>query len=356
MLPLFNTYPSLKDSTPHLALGNFPTPVKKLTALGREIGCDSLYLKNDGLSGTSYGGNKLRKLEFLLAEAKHQGCAAVLTYGAAGSNHALATAVYARKAGLACHAVLAPQPNSRTVQNNLLFAQASGSQMHYCNDFSSFGVTAAKVKEEFEGKTGGTIYDIPPGGSSPVGALGYVNAAFELKEQILAGVLPQPDIIYVPLGTAGTAMGLMLGLQAAGIESSIQCIRVVDRDFASPKKMHHLFSQAEEILHKRDGSVPRCSPDPSKWDIRHEFFGNGYGESTPEGAEAISYLESLEGIVLEGTYTAKTCAAVISDGRRGLLKGKTALYWFTYNAVDFSDTIDRDTYRTLPESLQSYFT
>ena len=97
MIPLFAQYPSLKERIPYVSLGEFPTPIEHLSKLGMEIGADHLYLKHDGLSGSLYGGNKIRKLEFILADALQKRVKQVLTFGFAGSNHALATAVYAHK-------------------------------------------------------------------------------------------------------------------------------------------------------------------------------------------------------------------------------------------------------------------
>src|SRR6266581_738013 len=114
-LPLFKAYPQLEQQLPHVSLGNFQTPVEKLTPVGDEIGLYSLYIKRDDLSGGVYGGNKVRKLEFLLADAKE-----VITFGFAGSNHALSTAIYGRQLGLKSTSMLMPQVNAHYVRRNLL--------------------------------------------------------------------------------------------------------------------------------------------------------------------------------------------------------------------------------------------
>ena len=131
MLPLFEQYPALSEKMPHVHLGEFPTPIKHLKAAGKEIGIDSLYLKDDGSSGRKYGGNKIRKLEFLLGDALRRGAKNVLTFGFAGSNHALATAVYAQKLGLKSISILLAQPNSHYVRRNLLLSHACGAEIHH---------------------------------------------------------------------------------------------------------------------------------------------------------------------------------------------------------------------------------
>jgi len=123
MIPLFKQYPSLKEKLPYAQLGEFPTPILRLNQLGKEVGAEQLYIKNDGVSGLDYGGNKIRKLEFIMGEALRKNAKAVLTFGFAGSNHALATAVYAHKLGLQCISILLAQPNAQYLRKNLLFSR-----------------------------------------------------------------------------------------------------------------------------------------------------------------------------------------------------------------------------------------
>ncbi len=219
MIPLFAQYPSLKGKIPHVSLGNFPTPIEHLSKLGTEIGADHLYLKHDGISGPLYGGNKIRKLEFLLADALHKKAKEVLTFGFAGSNHALATAVYAHKMKLKCISMLLAQPNAQYVRHNLQYSHVCGAELHhYKNEMAMYLPILIWLFGRFL-RHGKFPYIILPGGSSPLGAVGYVNAGFELKEQIARGLLPEPDKIFVPLGTMGTAVGLMIGLWAAGLKT-----------------------------------------------------------------------------------------------------------------------------------------
>ncbi len=339
---------------PRKRLGTWPTPVLSLPRVGASIGFESLWMKNDGQSGKIYGGNKVRKLEFSIGEAIEQGAEAVLTFGAAGSHHALATTVYARQSGLRSIAILTDQPTSSHVKQNLLLQREFGAELHYCEHFSHFGRCAARLRESERARSGREPYVIAPGGSSSCGALGYVSAAFELEEQVSSGLLPRPDVIYVPLGTTGTAVGLLIGLRAMGWNTRVECIRVVDKDYASFRRCMDLASETIALLRSLDDTFPEVKLEPGDFSIRHEFYGQDYGTVTAEGLEAIFMMDKMENVELERTYTAKTFAAVIDDARTGMLHDLTALYWHTYNSAELPD-ISEKLYRELPASFHRFF-
>jgi D-cysteine desulfhydrase len=352
MVSLFEIYPRLSRALPHTSLGNFPTPVIKLEALGSQIGVNNLYLKNDGLSASVYGGNKVRKLEFLLGEAKKKGSPEILTFGYAGSNHAAATAVWSRKLGLDPVSVLLHQPNASYVRKNLLVGAAMGSEF-----IVSGNVVISTVKEiaRRRARKGKQPYIVAPGGSSPLGTIGYVNAAFELKRQIDDGALPCPDRIYVPLGSMGTAAGLVLGLKAVGIKTKVTSVRVVDKTFVNPQVFLNLFNLTRNVLRLKDPSFPDVHLTIGEIDIRQNYFGEGYGHFTAEGVAAGNLVKETECIQLDGTYTGKTMAALLSDAKSGDLTDETVLFWNTLNAVDLSEIVKGIDYRTLPKELHSYF-
>jgi 1-aminocyclopropane-1-carboxylate deaminase/D-cysteine desulfhydrase-like pyridoxal-dependent ACC family enzyme len=220
LIPLFEQYPLLEEKLSYISLGELPTPVQKLEKLGAELGIKQLFIKRDDLSGRVYGGNKVRKLEFILGDVLQAGAKEVMAFGGAGSNHALATAIYARQVGLKCISMLIPQPNTRYVRRNLLMSLYSGAELHLCgSEFESvtnMPLVRMATLYQLIGhrlKNGYLPERIPPGGSSPVGVTGFVNAALELKKQIMNGEMPEPDYIYVASGTMGTANGLTLGLK-----------------------------------------------------------------------------------------------------------------------------------------------
>ena len=354
MIPLFEHYPELGDNLPHVPLGEFPTPVSKLERLGANVGVDGLYIKRDDLSSQVYGGNKVRKLEFLLGEALRDGRKAVMTFGGAGSNHALATTVHARQVGLGCISMLTPQPNTRYVRYNLLMGYSQSAELHYYRDKRSLSIGTFCQRLGHTLKSGRPPQIIPVGGSSPLGTTGFVNAAFELKSQIAAGELPEPDTIYLPMGSMGTAVGLTLGLAVCGLKSKVVPV-VVSKNQESPaKRFAELFEATNSLLCAHDPSFPRARLPERDVEIRQEFLGPGYAIFTPEAMEAIARMRQDEGIELDGTYSGKAFAAVLHDIRQRE-ENEVILFWDTYNSRDISSIIAGVDYRALPKAFHGYF-
>jgi len=354
MIPLFEHYPLLKDKLPYVSLGEFPTPVQRLNRLGAAIGVDQLYVKRDDLSGKLYGGNKVRKLEFLLGDALQSGVRDVLTFGNAGSNHALATAIYTKGVGLKCISMLLPQINAFYVRRNLLMSQYYGAELHHYRNLRLLALGTKYQLLRHRLKYGQFPQIIHIGGTSALGAIGYVNAAFELKEQIMEGKIPEPDRIYVAAGTMGTSVGLILGLKVIDLKSRVISILIVN-DKINLDEMAKLFYETNSLLHSQGSSFPECEFRPEDEEVRGEFFGKGYAQFTEEGMEAVALMEKNEGIKLDGTYTGKALAALIHDAKKQDLRDKVILFWNTYNSIDLSDIVNRLDYRCLPRSLHRYF-
>ncbi len=355
MLSLFREYPRLGENLPYLSLGEFPTPVEKLSRLGAELGAGSLYVKRDDLSGPVYGGNKVRKLEFLLGEAIRTGAKEVMTFGAAGSNHALATAVYARRAGLGSISMLRPQHNARYVRKNLLLSHAVGAELHDYRDDESIRRGVEEQQRLHAETTGVPPRIIPMGGTSPLGVCGFVNAGFELRDHVRAGLLPEPDRLYVALGSMGTAAGLILGICAAGLCTRIHAVRVIIGAIANLDAVQRLFRETNDLLRSADPSFPLLAFPEEQFVIRDAFYGEDYALFTREGMDAAERMRRNEGIVLDGAYTGKTFAALVHDAGRGELRNETALFWNTLNSRDFTGQIRDIDYHELPESLHRYF-
>lgn len=362
MIPLFEHFPSLADKVPYVSLGEFPTPVQELPRLGADIGVGQLYIKRDDLSGKTYGGNKPRKLEFLLGNALRSKAKEVITFGGAGSNHALATAIYARQLGLQSISMLMPQPNAKYVRRNLLMGHYYGAELHLCGAELHLRRTMPLVYlatiSQFLShwpKYRRLPQLIPPGGSSPLGAVGFVNASFELKAQIDRNEMPEPDYLYVATGTMGTAAGLMLGLRAANLKTRVVPIRVTDVRFVNVKGMLKLIQDTKSLLRSMDQSFPEIEFNEREIDIRQDFFGQQYALFTKEGMQAANQMKEHEGIKLDGTYTGKAVAALICDAENKELANKVVLFWNTFNSRDFSDVISTIDYHILPKSFHSYF-
>ena len=355
ILPLFKDYPRLAGRLPHVSLGRFPTPVEKLERAGNAIRLTDLYIKRDDLSGVVYGGNKVRKLEFLLADALRRNAKEVITFGFAGSNHALATALYANRLGLGSTSLLLPQVNAHYVRRNLLASHYFKADLRYYENWTLLGLGLLRKLLRGRMKRGTFPLLIPAGGTCSRGIAGYVNAALELKEQIVAGAMPEPDIIYVPLGSMGTAVGLTLGLKAAGLKCRIIAIRVIEERFANAKKMAHLSQTTVSFLRKLDPTFPLPDLGERDWIVRDDCLGSGYACFTERAMKAAALLKEKAGIILNGTYSAKAFSALLDDAETQTLKGKTVLFWNTYNSRDISTFAAAVDYHQLPEALHRYF-
>lgn len=355
MIPLFREFPGLQAALPYLALGDFPTPVHSWPQLEAEARVGALYGKCDDVTGPDYGGNKVRKLEFLLAAAQARGARSVLTFGAAGSNHALATAIYARKLGLQPISMLVPQPTAESVRRNLLRGHAAGASLHHFTGRALVSRGTVEQVVALRRETGGFPFIIPAGGSSPLGAVGFVNAALELRDQVEAGLLPRPDALYVASGTMGTCVGLLLGLAVAGLKSRVVAVRVTSAPFTSPEKARRLFTRVVGLLRRADPTFPAIPFPEGQFALRDGFLGAGYDRPTEAGAEAVARAAALEGIQLEGTYTGKALACLLADAASGNLAGQQVLFWNTYNSRSQESAISGLDYHQLPEPFHPYF-
>ncbi len=354
-LEIFNVFPGLKR-IPRIELGDFPTPVQRLTSLEKALGTSTeIWIKRDDLSGELYGGNKVRKLEFSFGDARAKGKKSVITTGGVGSNHALAVAIYGKHLGFKVILPLFDQPLTGHVRENLLLDYYFGAELIYGGSIS---VTAIKgiwkmVKWRFE--NGEFPYFIPPGASNEIGTVGYVNAMFELKKQIDNGELPRPELIFVTLGSTGTMAGLLLGSRLSGINIKIVGVRVVDRVISNGRAMRNLALKTWNYMKKNDNSLP----EPKKrelrnFDVIHRFFGGEYGRYIPEGVELIKILKETEGIILDGTYTSKTFAGLVNFVRENRVK--RVLFWHTYNnRRRFDNVIEKIDWRLLPRELHKFF-
>lgn len=354
-LQLFREFPVLENELPHVRLASLPTPVEKLTTVGDKINIPNLYIKRDDLTGREYGGNKVRKLEFLLGKALRRKSREVATFGFAGSNHALATAIYAQKLGLKCTSLLLPQVNAHYVRRNLLAGFHYNARLCYCKNFVLlFGMLCCKLLAGYL-KHGKASMIVPAGGSCPLGVIGYVNGAFELQKQIVEGKLPEPDFIYVPMGSMGTSTGLILGLKAAGLKSRVIPIRVIEENLAGPKKMMRLAQKTLSLLCKLDPTFPKVKIAKEDFAVRDDCFGPGYAHFTDLAVEASKLMKDETGITLNGTYSAKAFSAILKDARNLILRGKTVLFWNTYNSRDLSFAVKNHDYQDLPQSFHRYF-
>jgi 1-aminocyclopropane-1-carboxylate deaminase/D-cysteine desulfhydrase-like pyridoxal-dependent ACC family enzyme len=312
------------------ALGIYPTPVERVDSLCSE-GVE-LWIKRDDLTHPVYGGNKVRKLEHLLAHARAAGAKRVVTIGAAGSHHVLATTYFARQAGIDVEAVLVPQPRSAHASEVLRAGLGLGLRALPVRSWAGAALVLAS-------RALGGSYLLTVGGSSTVGAGGYVQAARELATQVREGVLPEPDVCIVALGSGGTAAGLAAGFAAERMKT-----RVVGICVANPVWAVKLATRWLTLACARRAGPPADQPADGRvaaapfghaadgrvvFDAR--FLGAGYGCATAEGDEATRVARDATGLELEPTYTAKAFAAALGYVR--VRSAPCILYWHTLSSA-----------------------
>jgi D-cysteine desulfhydrase len=356
VLALERRYPALHGRLPRVQLTTLPTRVHRLARLGEELGVEELWVKRDDESGALYGGNKPRKLEFLLGAALQRGRRTVMTFGGIGTNHGLATALCARALGLRTILVLLRQPVTAHVRHCLLLDAAAGAELHYAPTVAGVAVRAlcAGGRELLRGNRPDII---PTGGTSPLGTLGYVNAAFELQEQITAGELPEPAWIFVPLGSGGTVAGLVLGAKLAGLRARVAAVLVTDILPPSARGLARLARRTLGVLRHAASEVSRVQVTTSDFHIIRAYVGAAYGAPTEAGRRARDLVARCEGITLETTYTAKCLAALMDSVRTGPYRTGPVLFWNTFNGVDVAVQLGPlPDYRQLPRAFHQFFT
>ena len=355
MLPLFEAYPKLKSRLAHQKFCELPSPVEQMNGLSNILELKGLYVKRDDLSGPEYGGNKSRKMEFLMADALQRGKKEVMVFGFAGSNFCLSSALYSKKVGLKSISMLLPQPPEDYVSTNLLLSHKLGAELHHSRSVPLLTISAVWQLGLHALKSGRLPLMIPAGGSSVQGVVAFVNAAFELKNQIDAGLIPEPDFIYGAMGSMGTAVGLSIGLKALGLKTKVVAVRVVEKRFAEENSLIKLSQKTVKYLGSLDPDFPRLEPTLDDVIVNHAFFGREYGHFTTEAREAMDLAWTKDSIQLDGTYTGKAMAALIQDARTGQLNGKNVLFWNTFNSRDISSRAKDVDYKKLPKKFQRYF-
>ncbi|HUZ02198.1 MAG TPA: D-cysteine desulfhydrase family protein [Thermomicrobiaceae bacterium] len=307
-------------SQPRFPLATLPTPLQQAPRLRDALGgpdrCPRILIKRDDLTGLALGGNKARKLEFLVADALRQSATTLITTGAEQSNHARMTAAAARLAGLRCSLVLTSHGDHPPVQGNLLLDHLLGADVHLVPaggtgmpGGESVDAAIARVARDLEAR-GERPYVIPVGGSNAIGALGYVTGTLELVEQLYqAG--EAPTRLYYASGSRGTQAGLVLGAKLYGAPYHVVGVAVSPVD---PSRDSHALEIIDEAAERIRAGV-RVVPEDLITD--DGYVGEGYGIPTPGCLEAVRLLAYHEAIFLDPTYTGKAMAGMIDHVRRG---------------------------------------
>lgn len=293
---------------PRIPLGVYPTPFYKLEAVSRKEGIN-LWIKRDDLCGVALGGNKVRKLEYLLADAKARGCDVVFTAGGAQSNHAMLTAACAARLGMRAVLVLKKRGVSGHL-GNLVLDDIFGAQVHFVDTDSYDDVyeETARMASELEAQ-GHKCYEIPVGGSTPLGSLGYAQCVREMAEQSAAAGV-RLDHIVSATGSGGTTAGLLLG-SALYLNGTPVLGVGVDND---------PFEEIVPYLARDAAALIGAEPNLGPFSMRYHF-GSGYAVPNPEDTPAILDLARSEGILLDPVYTGKAYAGMLRLLHEGFFGG-----------------------------------
>ncbi len=314
------------DSLPRFPLAYLPTPVAELTrlreALAENPAAPGLLIKRDDLTGLAFGGNKTRKLEFLIGDALDRGRDSVVSGGAAQSNHCRQTAAAAAKAGLECHLALAgEEPQNFT--GNLLLDRILGAKFHWCGEFRK----GEKIPEIVEGlrSAGRKPYLIPYGGSNSVGAVGYVQAMREFAEQMKWQNLKVTHIVFAS-SSCGTQSGMTLGARLFCPDVKIVGIRIdkEELDISFEDQLVQLANDTAKRINVKE------SFDTSDFLVRDQYLGGGYGVVGDLERNAIQMLGESEGIILDPVYTSRAFGGMLDMIQTGYFsRSDTVLFWHT---------------------------
>lgn len=327
------------DDFERVELGFFPTPLEPLTRLGESLGIQ-LDIKRDDYTGFGGGGNKVRKLEYLMADAVRQGINVIITTGGHQSNHARMVAAAARKFGMKPVLVLRGNP-PESYQGNLLLDKLFGAELEFLDPDGYFTQIADAMQAHADAATarGEKALIIPLGGATPLGALGYVRAVEELDAQLKARGQQPPDVIVAPTGSGGTLAGLYVGARQYWPQTKIVGISVSAKAQWFQERISAMAQDCADML-----QWPQSWSPEDIW-IEDGFVGAAYGVPSEGGIEAIYRVAQVEGVLLDPVYTGKAMHGLISLVQEGKIQpnsrvifvhcgGSPALYPFAQKLLE----------------------
>ena len=318
------------DAFHRVRLGHWPTPLEPMNRLRAELDAPRLFIKRDDCTGLGSGGNKTRKLEFLMADAVKHGADTIITQGATQSNHARQTVAIAAKMGMKCEILLEDRTGSKQENykqsGNVFLDHLYGAHVAEVPGGTDMNAAMATLADELRAK-GQKPYIIPGGGSNALGALGYVVCALEMVNQFNTRDL-RIDCILHATGSAGTQAGLVVGLEGTRSQIPVLGIGVRAAKEAQETNVYNLAVKTAELLGV-PGSVSRESVMANC-----DYVGGGYGVPTPGMIEAVTMMARLEGILLDPVYSGKGMAGLIDLCRKGhFKKGQNVVFLHTGGSV-----------------------
>jgi D-cysteine desulfhydrase len=324
--PIVAELPEIGRDVPFRALVHAPTKVEACTAIEPWLGRGGVFQKRDDQSSPLYGGNKVRRFEYLLADAEAQGAKTLVTVGGLASTQVMATILFGRGAGFEVTAALFDQPVTRFAREALLTGAAGGGNLVHGGGYVS---TAIRTLQTLRGVE--KPYLILPGASNPLALLGYVDAMLELGEQVRRGEAPQPEVIVVPAGSGGTLAALAIGAAILKWDVLITGVRITDFIACNRVTVGFLIGALRRFLGRRAPAAKQIRMDRVRVAIHHGAIGRGYGHATPAAIEAVPEVERLLGVPGEITYSGKGLVGLRAIAAEH--PGKTILYWHTLSSA-----------------------
>jgi D-cysteine desulfhydrase len=341
---LFEAFPDLAQRTPWLPLAHVPTSIEPCTAIGKWLGReDGVFMKRDDLISPLYGGNKVRRYEFVLADAKAKGKKRIITVGGLASTQAMATALFGRALGFEVTIVLFDQPVTRFALDSVRGFVSAGAELIYGGGYAMTAIRAYRAHRQRRSEN----YFIMPGAAGALANLGYIDGMLELAQQVERGEAARPDVIVLPTGSSGTLAALALGAAHLGWDTEVVGVRITTALATNRLTVGGVIRNTDRALAARDR---RWKPvrDRARWRLYGGALGKGYGYPTPEALEGAGQVEALTGATGEITYSGKALAGLKTLVAEPRYRGKTILLW---NTLSTSRPVVDPAVR-LPKSLE----
>lgn len=319
--PLFEEFPALAGVLDPLRLCTVPSPVQRLPTVG-----DQAWVKRDDAIHAEYGGNKLRKLEFVAAQVLRRRARRVYSIGGTGTNFGVAAAMVFRELRIPLTLFLFAQPPTAHVEHNQALMRHYGADLRFFDSLAGAAIAWGVHPRRLDPRS----YFLASGAGSPVSTFGYVNAAYELRQQIRRGDCPEPAEILVPVGSCSTLAGLTLGCALAGLQSRVVGVRAAPErlgvvDICTAAVVTRYMRDAAGLIARHGGRGDITLPAPI---LNHDWYGDGYGCSTPATDAAIAR-GAAAGLVLDATYSGKAFGEFL---KRAVAAARPVLFWATLNS------------------------
>jgi D-cysteine desulfhydrase len=344
---LFDALPDLARDVPWTPLAHVPTAVEPCDALSGWLGRSGIFMKRDDRVSPLYGGNKVRRYEFLLADAKARGATRIVTAGGIASTQVMATALFGARLGFAVCAVLFDQPVTEFARTSILGFADAGAELVRGGGYVMTALRTIKAMRRAPGS-----YFILPGAAEPLANLGYVDAMLELAGQVERGEAPRPDVIVLPTGSSGTLAALALGAAHLGWQTEIVGVRITSPLACNRLTVGWVIRSTDRFLARHDA---RWKPRRAhvRYRLRGDELGPGYGFPTPAATEAAARWRDLTGVTGEVTYSGKALAAVRALAKDAAYADKTILLWNTLSTP--RPALGPDVRARVPASLEWVF-